>query len=258
MTGGGHEYETIVVSTHDGVARVQLNRPERRNAISIAMRAELKEAFAALDRDDDVNVVVLTGTGTAFCAGVDLSEGAAGGHLLDPGVRRVSEPLDGFAKPVIAAINGAAIGGGLELALAADIRVAAASSLFSLPEVKLGSLPGSGGTQRLPRFVPPAVAARLILTGEMIDAREAHRIGLVSDLYEDSEFAGEVEALAATIAANAPLSLRAAKLALRAALQESAGFDLERQLWALLATTADRAEGRSAFREGRPPRFSGN
>lgn len=258
MTAAGSEFETILVESESGVAWVRINRPDRRNAISAAVRSDLDAAFGALEADNGVNVVVLTGVGTAFCAGVDLAEGSPDGHVLAAATKRVSDPLDRFTKPVIAAINGPAVGGGLELALAADIRIAAASSVYALPEVKLGSLPGSGGTQRLPQLVSPSTAARMILSGETIDAAEALRIGLVSNVYSDDAFGAAAAELASTIAANAPLSLRAAKLALRAAQQPARGLDLERQLWALLATTSDREEGRAAFRERRPPRFTGN
>lgn len=258
MIVANREFETILVDSESGVAWVRLNRPDRRNAISTAMRSDLQAAFGALEADDDVIVVVLTGVGTAFCAGVDLAEASATGPVPGSTVKRVSDPLDRFTKPVIAAVNGPAVGGGLELALAADVRIAAASSVYALPEVKLGSLPGSGGTQRLPQLVSPSTAARMILSGEVIDAEEALRIGLVSDVHGDEVFGDAVAALATTIAANAPLSLRAAKLALRAAQQPTGGLELERQLWALLATTSDREEGRVAFRERRPPRFTGN
>jgi (E)-benzylidenesuccinyl-CoA hydratase len=248
---------TLLVSSEGGVGWVRLNRPDRRNAISTEMRAELADAFEAFEADDDVRVVVLTGVGTAFCAGVDLGESSQPPpHALSGRVEPVSAPLDRFGKPVVAAVNGAAVGGGLELALAADVRVASTDAKFGLPEVKLGSLPGSGGTQRLAHAVAPAVAARMLLTGETIDALEAHRIGLVSDLAEPDELQALAERVAGAIAANAPLSLRAAKVALRAALQAPA-LQLERALWALLSTTDDRQEGRAAFREKRSPNFTG-
>lgn len=251
---------TIAVSSGDGVGHVRLDRPDRRNAISLAMRAELAAALAELDADDAVRVVVLTGSGTAFCAGVDLSEGgaaapAAGALASEP----VAAPLERFRKPVVAAINGPAVGGGLELALSCDLRLASTAATFALPEVRIGSLPGSGGTQRLARVVSPALAARMVLTGETIDAETAFRAGLVSELVEPDRLDEAAATLAAGIAANAPLSLRAAKLALRLALEpDAASLATERALWGLLSTTADRAEGRAAFRERRPPEFRGS
>ena len=237
----------------DGVAWVTIDVPERRNAISHAMRGLLAEAFASLDGDDSVRVAVLTGAGPVFCAGVDLKESGP------PATDRLVAPLESFGKPLIAAVNGPAAGGGFELALACDLRVASTTATFALPEVRIGSLPGSGGTQRLARSVPAAVAAKLVLTGTPLDADGALRFGLVSDVVEPKELLPFAERLAASVAANAPLSLRAAKTALRASQEEPLrdGLALERSLWEQLSATEDRAEGRAAFREGRPPRWSG-
>lgn len=257
----------VLVERDGGVATVTLNRPERRNAIDQALRDGLTEALARLDRDDAVRVVVLTGAGSAFCAGVDLAEAAptattaAGDGPAEPVTARppVAASLWAFRKPVIAAINGPAVGGGLELALACDLRLAAAGARLGLTEVRIGSLPGSGGTQLLPRIVGPGPAARLVLSGELVDAAEALRIGLVSEVHPDAELGAAAAALAQTIAANAPLSLLAAKRALLAARDRpfAEGQALERELWAELAATEDRAEGRTAFREKRPARFTG-
>ncbi len=247
------------VMLEDGVAWVRLDRPEQRNAISRQMRRELAVTFGELEQDPAIRVAVLTGNGPAFCAGVDLKEappasGDADGFATKP----VASPLESFEKPLIAAVNGPAIGGGLELALAADIRIASSAARFGLPEVQLGSLPGSGGTQRLPRTAFPVVAAKMIFTGEPIGADEALRCGLISDLTSPEDLLPLAEKIARRIAANAPLSLRAAKLALRAAAQGTdSGRALERTLWGLLSETSDRAEGRAAFRERRPPRFTG-
>lgn len=246
----------ILLTREGGVGWICLNRPEKRNAISQAMRQSLDDALAALDADDEIRVAVIIGAGPAFCAGVDLTEARDGGHALD--ARPVTSALDRFGKPLLAALNGLAFGGGLELALAADLRIASTAARFALPEVTIGSLPGSGGTQRLSRAASPAVAARMILTGEPIDAEEALRCGLVSDVVEPDELTPLAERIATRIAANAPLSLRAAKLALRAAQQDGGGLALERALWGLLSVTDDRAEGRAAFREKRPPRFAGS
>jgi enoyl-CoA hydratase/carnithine racemase len=179
--------------------------------------------------------------------------------MAEPG-RPVAQSLAAFAKPLIAAINGPAFGGGLELALACDLRVAARGATFALPEVTIGSLPGSGGTQRLVRAIGPAVAARMLFSGEPLSAADALRTGLISDLVEPGELADFTGGLARKISANAPLSLLAAKQCLTAAgeAQLSAGLELERALWTLLATTEDRREGRAAFREHRAPRFTGN
>jgi enoyl-CoA hydratase/carnithine racemase len=237
----------LLVAREGAVGWLRLNRPEKRNAIDTATREALAAALADLDADACVRVAVLTGEGTAFCAGVDLADAPTAGPLE---ATPLAAPLDAFSKPLLAAINGPAVGGGLELALACDIRVASETATFALPEVRLGTLPGSGGTQRLPH----AVAAKLLLTGDPIDAQEALRSGIVSDVVPAGELLPLAERLAARVAAHAPLSLRAANLARRAAPD---GRQLERALWAYLATTEDRAEGRAAFREKRPPEFRG-
>jgi E-phenylitaconyl-CoA hydratase len=250
---------TVLVERADGIAIVTLNRPERRNAVSAAMRADLARTFDELDADPDVRVAVVTGAGTAFCAGVDLKEGPtaapAAAALTTPPVVR---PFELFTKPLLAAINGAAVGAGLELALAADIRIAAESATFALSEVKLGSLAGSGGIQRLARAMSPSLAATMIFSGEPVDAATALGGGLVSAVAPGDELVARVRGLAVRIAANAPLALRAGKIALRAAVEPSKeNLALERSLWAQLSTTADREEGRAAFRERRPPQFRG-
>ena len=243
-----------------GIGWLVLDRPERRNAIDRATRQALAEATSALDADDEIRVVAITGTGSSFCAGTDLKEAPPAdlAHpLVDP-LPRITAPFERLTKPLIAVINGPAAGGGLEIALVADLRVASSNATFSLPEVRVGSLPGSGGTQRLFAAVPSAVAWKMLLTGLPIDAAEALRVGLVSDVVAPDSLRATAEGLARAIADAAPLSIRAAKIAGRAALDGTPNsLDLERALWALLATTEDRAEGRTAFREGRPPRYKG-
>lgn len=238
---------------------VRLNRPDSRNAIDQATRRGLAEAFAGLEADDEVSLIVLTGTGAAFCAGADLREQSQshGSGLLDLG-EPVSAPVDRCTKPVLAAVNGAAVGGGFELVLAADLRVASSSAFFQLSEARLGSLPGSGGTQRLLADLPSAVAWRMLLSGSSLAAADAERFGLVSDVFEAKSFDPEVERLVSSLTDAAPLSIRAVKLAARARESEDeAGRVLERVLWRALATTEDRQEGRAAFREKRRPQFRG-
>lgn len=250
---------TILSACDGAIGTITLSSPQRRNAISNPMREQLGALLQALDEDPAIRVVVVTGAGSAFCAGVDLSDGASPKPSLLEFTRPLVAPFDRLTKPLIAAINGPAVGGGFEIVLAADIRVAVTSAWFALPEVTIGSLPGSGGTQRLARALPPAVAATLLYTGDRLSAQDAHRLGLLSALVEPDELSSAVQGIAERIAANAPLSVRAAKMALRSAVEHplTEGRALERALWALLATTDDRAEGRAAFREGRPPRFKG-
>jgi E-phenylitaconyl-CoA hydratase len=247
---------TLDILIEAAVARITLNRPDKRNAINDEMRAELTGAFARFDADPSVRVVVLTGAGPALCAGGDLS---AVMIPPDPIRSRAVEPLDQFTKPIIAAINGLAYGGGLELALACDIRLASTTARFALPEVRIGSMPGSGGTQRLPAVIGPTLAAQMILTGEPIDAARALAAGLVSELAEPENLLATATARALTIAANAPLAVIAAKRALRVAagMHDPANLDFERRLFNELALTDDRNEGRLAFREKRAPVFKG-
>jgi enoyl-CoA hydratase/carnithine racemase len=247
----------VLVARDGVVATITLNRPDKRNAIDQGMRDALASTLADLDTKTEVCVVVLTGAGSAFCAGVDLAESSMSGDPTDR--PPVAAPLWQFRKPVVAAINGVAVGGGLELALACDIRIGAASARLGLTEARIGSLPGSGGTQLLPRIVGAGNAARLLLTGELIDASRAQAMGLVSEVVPDENLAAAVGELASRIGQNAPLSLIAAKQALRQALDLpfEQGQALERRLWAELAATEDRAEGRAAFREKRAPRFVG-
>lgn len=245
-------------SVRGRVGWVVLDRPEQRNALDLDARMQLIDAFAALEGDPAVRVAVITGAGSAFCAGTDLSGQPDPAHPLIVEPQRLAQPLDDFSKPLIAAVNGGAAGGGFELALAADLRVATPRAKFLLPEVRIGSLPGSGGTQRVFRALPSALAWKLLLTGAPMDAEAALAAGLVSDVFAAEEFEERVMELAERIAEAAPLSLRAAKRAGRAALDATGpGLDLERALWAELADTYDRAEGRAAFREKRPPRFEG-
>ena len=256
---------TLEITREGGVACLTLNRPDKRNAIDDATRDALAQAFAGFDADAAIRVVILTGAGTAFCAGVDLATpGNVPVHssmAASPIVTRarLTAPLDAFNKPVIVALNGVAVGGGLELALACDIRIAATTARFGLPEVRIGSLPGSGGTQRLMGAVGRSLAAQMLFTGEPISAEQALAAGLVSELHAPDALMGRAFALARVIAENAPLSLIAIKKALRAAtdLPLAAGFELERSLYGALTLTQDREEGRKAFREKRKPDFQG-
>lgn len=252
--------QSIVVEAAGGVGWVRINRPDRKNAIDTTTRGELADAFSKLTDDEDVRVIVLAGSGGSFSAGVDLKEVVEEDrHPLGRGQEPLVAPVERCPKPVIAAIDGAAIGGGFELALASDMRVASTRSFFALTELRIGSLPGSGGTQRLFTAVPSAIAWSILLTGDRLDAKRAYEVGLISEVIEVEEFEQRVAELAARVAMAAPLSLRAAKLAGRAGLERSgaAGFALERSLWAALAATEDRAEGRAAFREGRDAEYRG-
>lgn len=260
----------IVTERRDDVLFVRIDRPETRNALDLAMNRELAEVWRTLRDDPALRVGVVTGTGDkAFCAGADLKEIGAWyasmsaserlAHGRDnPGLGGITRNLDA-RKPVIAAINGACLAGGLELALACDIRVAAEGATFGLPEVRWGLMPGAGGTQRLPRAIPMSIAMEMILTAQPIDARRALSAGLVSAVVTRDELEGSAMELASRIAANAPLAVQAARFAtLRGrdlALED--GLELEQLYADPLRETEDVKEGLAAFAEKRPPRYRG-
>ena len=258
------DYEAITVAVADRVATVTLDRPEVHNAMNHRMRAELTRCFEALGGDDDVGVVVVTGAGgRAFSAGADIREFV---EPLPPvrfreQRRRVEfrTAMDRCPQPILAAIEGYALGGGLELALACDIRIAGADAKLGLTEIDLAIIPGGGGTQRLPRLVGRGKALELILTGARIPADEALRIGLVERVVPAGEALKAATALARTLAAKAPVALRYAKEAVvkGVELPLADGLRLEGDLSTLLRTTDDRVEGARAFLEKRPPRWTG-
>jgi enoyl-CoA hydratase len=257
--------DVLRVENKDGaIAVVTLSRPDRLNAIGSDTLAALADALADLESDDAVRAFVITGEGRAFCAGADIDElsrleGAAGFARFVRTFTDVLDRLEQHAKPSIAAIDGAALGGGLELALACDLRVAADRARLGVPEIKLGLLPGAGGTQRLPRLLPRGVALQMLLTGAPLDALEAHRLGLVNELSGDAPALATAERLAREIATGPPLAHAAAKhLVQRGALLELAdAIALERDTVAELFATDDAAEGLAAFRAKRSPTFRG-
>jgi len=252
------------VELRDRIAVLTLDRPERLNAVGTDTVEQLKQTLEDVRGDDDVRALVLAGAGRAFSAGADLGEIES---FTRPGqfrdfVGRLTEAyalLEDFPKPSVAAVHGFAFGGGLELALACDLRVAERGARLGLPEMKLGVLPGAGGTQRLPRLLPPAIAKQMVLTGEPIDAERAWQLGLVNELAEPGDALAAAEALAARLATGAPLALAAGKRLIDYGL----GMDLEaaiayeRETVAVLFCTEDRAEGLKAFRERRPGEFRG-
>lgn len=256
--------QTIRYELSEGVAILTLDRPDVLNAMNNPMRAELLEVFSRLRTDEDVRVVIVTGAGErAFCAGADIREFL---ELLVP-VRFREErkrldfrrEMDRCPQPIIAAIRGFALGGGLELALACDIRVAAEDAQLGLTEINLAIIPGGGGTQRLPRLVGRGKALELILTGARVPAGEALRIGLVERVVPVADLMQTARELARAIAAKAPIALRFAKEAVVGGLELplADGFRLENDLATLLRTTDDRVEGARAFVEKRQARWAG-
>lgn len=256
-------YESLLVRVEDRVATIVVNRPEKRNALNAVVRRELVEALDALRDDPEVRVVVITGAGEkAFIAGADIGEFAERTPLEQRAAmegRRLFEEIANFPRPTIAMINGFALGGGCEVALACDLRIAARSARLGQPEVKLGILPGGGGTQRLPRLVGLGRALRLIMTGEMISAEEAERIGLVDEVVDDADLARRTAALAGLMAGYSPVTLKLIKDAVRATQEMplSAGLQFERELFVTAFASEDRTEGVSAFLEKRAPEFRG-
>ena len=257
-------YQTILVDRQDHVATITLNRPEVLNAQNNPMREELLGVFSTLKSDEEMRAIVVTGAGErAFSAGADIKE------FLEPLVpTRLREQrkrldyraeMDRCPQPIIAAIRGFALGGGLELALACDIRIAAEDAQLGLTEVTLGIIPGGGGTQRLPRLVGRGKALEMILTGARIPAAEALRLGLVERVVPVAELLPSAQALARTIAEKAPIALRYAKEAVVSGLELplADGLRVENDLATLLRTTEDRVEGARAFVEKRKPKWSG-
>ena len=257
-------YETLLVEVRDGVAVVTINRPDKLNALSDLTMAELDRAFAALGGDHAVRGVILTGSGEkAFVAGADIGELSTQSPIegKDRSVRgqRVLDRIEGLGKPVIAAVNGFALGGGCELALACHLRVASENARLGTPEVKLGILCGYAGTQRLPRLVGKGRALEMLLTGEMVDAQEALRIGLVNRVVPKDRLLAEAEALLRKMLANGPVSLRFTLEAVHRGLEMpfAEAQDHEATLFGLICTTEDMKEGTKAFLEKRPPKFQG-
>jgi len=243
------------------VALLRFNRPKQLNALNGAVMDALCSALEELDRDDAIRVLVVTGNDRAFAAGADIAEMAGASPIDMLRTNRIAQwdRVRRIGKPVIAAVAGWCLGGGCELAMALDLIVAAESARFGQPEINIGVIPGAGGTQRLTRAVGKSVAMEMVLTGEPIDAREAHRLGLVARVVPNELVVEDALALAAKIATKSPLALRVAKEAVNAAYEMSLTDALahERRLFYLLFASEDQKEGMAAFLEKRDPNFTG-
>jgi enoyl-CoA hydratase len=257
-------YQTLLVDTADRICTVTINRPEKLNALNSAAKAELKELFEALTTDDAVDVVILTGAGEkAFVAGTDISEltslNTSSGTQFAAGGQAVFSRIEGLGKPVIAAVNGYALGGGCELALACHIRVASENARFGQPEVNLGVIPGYGGTQRLARLVGEGKAMELILTGDQVDAQEALRLGLVNKVVPLSELMTTCWEMALKIASKGQVAVRLSLQAVHASQEThlDAGLEMEAGLFGAACGSEDFVEGTRAFLEKRKPKFTG-
>jgi enoyl-CoA hydratase len=257
-----HEYQDILVSeVVDGVLTITLNRPEAYNALRTQLLSELADVLQYCTDDDSVRAVVVTGNEKVFAAGADIKEMAAldaVGVLNDPRVlhwRRIAQ----FPKPLIAAVNGFALGGGCELVMHADIVIAGDNAQFGQPEINLGIIPGAGGTQRLIRTVGKSMAMQLVLSGEFISAHQARDFGLISEVTIPERSLERATELARKIATKPPIAVRQAKEVLLKAYDTTldSGLSLERKAFTLLAATEDRNEGIAAFMEKRKPNFTG-
>lgn len=261
MTDTTFDDSPVLTDIGDRIAVVTINRPEVRNALNYSVLDGIEAALDKLEADSDVGAVIFTGSGPkAFVAGADITQ--LRGYTLRDGLRarmqRLYDRIQDFEKPTIAAVNGFALGGGNELAMSCDIRVAASNARFGLPEANLGILPGAGGTQRLSRLIGLGRAQELILTGRIIDADEALRIGLVTSVVPAEDLMKAAEETAETILAKGPLAIRLAKLVISggAETDQRTGLLLERLAQSLLYAADEKSEGAAAFLDKRPPQFN--
>jgi enoyl-CoA hydratase/carnithine racemase len=254
-----------ILQKSNHIARITLNRPDKSNLVNLQMGQEMVDICLQINEDNDIYVVLITGAGDVFCGGNELQitfQPREKQSRNDVEINRkynVAASVAGIEKPVIAAINGDALGEGLELALACDIRIAAQNAHFGFPEVASGLIPSDGGTQRLPRIIGRGKALELILTAEIINAAEALAMGLVIKVVPAESLISEVDMLAKAIASKSPISLRYIKEAILKGLDLTIeqGLRLEADLYFLLHTTGDRTEGIRAFQQKRPPEFKG-
>lgn len=262
-----HELGTLLYEVHGHVAVITLNRPDRMNTLGGTMKPDLARAFFELARSDDqVRAVLITGSGDrAFCAGADIKERATDVvrgpeyFVRQKATHELFRGIEEFEKPVIAAINGVALGGGLEIALCCDLRITASHARFGLPELKLGVIPAAGGTQRLPRLIGEARAKELILTADLVDAQTALSYGLVSRVVSLADLMPTAMELSQRIARHPPLAVRFAKRAINRGMQTDldSGLEYERYAAAMIVDSEDRIEGMRAFIEKREPQFKG-
>src|SRR4051795_12237165 len=257
-------FENILFEKKGAIAYVTVNRPKVLNALNMATMEELRRAFTAAKEDKEIRVVLLTGSGEkAFVAGADIGElskhNAVSAKEYTHRGQSVLNLIENLGKPVIACINGFALGGGCEMALACTMRLASENAKLGQPEVKLGIIPGYGGTQRLSRLVGKGIAMQLLLTGEMITAQEAHRIGLVNEVVPANQLIARAEAIAQSIIKNAPLAIQYCLEAVNHGMEmtQPEGLYLEATLFAVCCATEDKREGTTAFLEKRTANFFG-
>src|SRR5438067_4747528 len=257
-------FESLVFEKKNNIAYVTINRPKVLNALNMATMGELRNAFTDLKQDREVRVVILTGAGEkSFVAGADIGELQKNNPVEAKEYthrgQAVLDLIENLGKPVIACINGFALGGGCEIAMACTMRLAGENAKLGQPEVKLGIIPGYGGTQRLPRLVGKGIAMQLLLTGEMISAQEAHRIGLVNEVLPAGQLITRAEAIAHSIIKNAPLAVQYTMEAVNKGMETplAEGLYLEAVLFGAACATEDEKEGTTAFLQKRPAQFKG-
>ena len=257
------QYETLIVQVDDGIGTITLNRPKVLNALNNQVIMELGEATLELGMNDSVRVVIITGGDKVFAAGADIDQMATKTTVDfatdNQPAHRVFNAIENMTKPVIAAVAGYALGGGCELALVADVRIAADTAKFGLPEIKLGILPGIGGTQRLPRLIGAGRAKELLFSGDFINAEEAFRIGLVNKVVSPEELSEEARRMAKRFANHGAVALRMAKSCVNEGMRMDleAGLQYEQRCFSILFATEDQKEGMRAFIEKRKPNFQG-
>jgi enoyl-CoA hydratase len=252
-------YQNIIFEKEEEMATITFNRPDAMNALNNQTRGEFREAIGAVAADDQVKVLILTGSGKAFVAGSDIKEFSQTTPYVAHNINRLGEMVEKLGKPVIAAVNGFCLGGGNEIAMACDIIIASDKAKFGQPEINIGIIPGGGATQRLPRLIGVCRAKELIFTGDIISAEEAYQLGLVNRVVPADQLMPTAKELARKIAAKSAAALKLAKTAINHGMQTNleSGLKYECELYSLALSLEDKVEGVNAFLEKRAPKFVG-